>query len=123
MVQARAAAGDVARNGSLVLPGRAGARMIDEGALGGIEVLQELQLAIARRNEGNPQAADRPCGPRVVDGAVLVGGETLHRDLHLHVGLLAFQREAEAAREDIDGSGIVGTGDADMIDALHFARR
>ena len=86
-------------------------------------MLQELQLAVAGGDEDDAKTADRHGSPRMMDVAVVVGGEVFHWDLHLHVGPLALERAPErAAKKGGDRRLIIDTGDADVVDAGRVVR-
>ena len=123
MVQARPARRHVAADRALVLARRAGPAALDRRGALGRDVLQEFQLAIADRDEGDAQAAGHLGLARLVDGAVFVGGEAFDGNVHLHVGLRAFQRIAEAAAEHVLSCRIVGAGDADVVEPLDEGAR
>src|SRR5262245_53895288 len=95
MVKPGSPRGDEARNGALVLLCRPRSGPGGLGSVAGIEVLKELELAIAHRDEGYPEPAHGLRRPRLIDHAVLVRGEALDGDPHLQVGLGALQRKAQ----------------------------
>src|SRR6202158_878194 len=118
VVQSFAASGNELGDGALVLARRSGLACADIGRMAGIEGLQEFTLAGADRDERDPQTADRLGRPRMIDDAVLVGGEAFDRDRHLHIGLLAFQRTSDAAGPCLNAAPVVRAGDTEMIDSL-----
>src|SRR5262245_22969569 len=119
MMKPRAPRRDELRDRALVLARRPRRAGIDAARLARIEVLEELELAIARGDEGHTQAPDQLRWPRVVDGAVLVGREALHGEGQLDVGLLALDLTPEASAPGFDGRGVVPAGDAEMVHAFH----
>ena len=98
--------------------------MLDLGAVPRIKILQELQFAIACRQERNSQAANRLRRTVPVNHAIFIRGETFDRDPHFHVGLTAFHRQADPAGEDRLGSiirtGVPYVGSCGALDMVNF---
>ena len=116
VVQPRAGRSDKLRDRALILPGVAGRTMKRPRIVGGIKVLQELELAISGGEERDAQPGHDTRLPGMIDDAIFIGGEAFDGGLDLDVGLLAFDREAHLARERGDCSLVVDAGDAQVVD-------
>jgi len=58
----------------------------------------------------------------MINDAILIRREALDCRFNLHVGLLAFDRQAYAPGEGGYGGDVVGAGNADMVDPLDQRR-
>src|SRR5690606_29735149 len=96
--------------------------MIDNALLARIEVLQELEIGVANRNESNAEAANGDWRTRMVHDAVFVGREALDRNHDLHVRLLALDRATKPMRPRGDTFLVISAGNAQVVEALDQRR-